>query len=99
MGDVYDIGDVVRLAGSFQGSAGPLDPGSVTGRFRIASAQPTSYTYGVDPQLVRDAVGQYHFDVEATESGTWYYRFESSGIGQAAAEGTFRVRRSRFLPP
>jgi hypothetical protein len=46
--------------------------------------------------LLRTQTGNYHVDVNADESGTWFYRFESTGTGQAADEGTFEVSESHF---
>jgi len=45
---------------------------------------------------VKAAVGSYYTDVVATDAGIWYYRFYSTGTGQAAGETSFRVRESSF---
>jgi hypothetical protein len=50
--------------------------------------------YGVAPALVKDSTGHYHIDVSASMSGTWRYRWESTGAGQAAEEGAFVVESS-----
>jgi len=34
--------------------------------------------------------------VDADEVGTWYYRYYSTGTGQAAGEGTFDVLETEF---
>jgi len=59
----------------------------------------TTYVYGTDSELVKDATGDYHFDVDVDEEGTWYYRIEgetSGGAKQGAAEGTFEAEASVF---
>jgi len=35
-------------------------------------------------------------DINASQTGTYRYRFYSTGMGQAAAEGNFRVDTSSF---
>ena len=43
-----------------------------------------------------DSTGNYHYDVDAEPSGTWQYRWNSTGSGQAANERQFTVRPSSF---
>ena len=60
----YDIGDLIRLRGSFTNSAGAaVDPSSVTLQYRQLSVDPTSYTtliYGVNSI---DAVKEEEVDI------------------------------------
>ena len=93
----YDVGDVVRCSGAFANSAGTaVDPTAVLCKVRKPDGTITTFTYGVDAALVKAAVGSYYLDVEATAAGVWYYRFYSTGVGQAAGETSFRVRVSSF---
>jgi len=97
MSTTYDVGDLVRCTGTFTNAAGTaVDPTAVSFMLRAPSGTETTYTYGVDAELVRDGTGVYHVDVDADEEGAWYYRFESTGTGQAAEESRFYVDQSMF---
>lgn len=88
----YHLGDSVRAAGAFTNSAGTaVDPTVVKLSFRDPSGNETTYIYGTDAQLVRDSAGNYHVDINADEAGIWYYRWWSTGTGQAAEAVKFIV--------
>ena len=96
MGD-YDKGQLVRVAGRFQNaSAAYVDPATVRFKYKNPSGTITTLTYLTDAALVKDATGEYHVDVDASVSGTWHYRWESTGTNQAADEGKFEVAESAF---
>lgn len=93
----YDLGDLVRCTGNFKNTAGAdINPTTITCQIKKPDSTITSYTYGTDAELIRDSTGNYHLDVNANAVGRWYYRFSSTGTGQAAAEGSFRVLSSKF---
>jgi hypothetical protein len=97
MANEYDIGDLVRVSLSFTNSSqSAADPSTVRGRFRDPSGNVTTYLFGTDSQLVKDATGAYHFDVTIDEAGDWRYRGEGEGAIVAAAEGRFHARESAF---
>lgn len=90
----YDVKDLVRVTALFKNAAGSLiDPtGTITFKFQDPSGNETPYTCvggtsGV--QIVRDSAGTYHLDIDIDEAGTWYYRAEATGTGQAADEQMF----------
>ena len=94
----YDLGDVIRCSGSFVNSASTaIDPTNVYAKIKVPSGTITTYTYGVDAELVKDSVGNYHVDVDASTSGTFLYRFYSTGTGQAAEEAAFVVEPSLLV--
>jgi len=97
MANTYDVGNLVHCYGAFKNcDAEGIDPSNVYFKFKEPSGEITTYTYGTDAALVRDSIGDYHVDVDVDEAGTWYYRFYSTGTGQAAAESNFVVRASEF---
>ena len=97
MANNYDKGDLIRVTGTFTDSDGAAqDPTAVLCKYTDPGDNTTTLTYGVDAELVKSAVGIYYVDVDADESGDWWYRFYSTGTGQAAAEGFFRVEESKF---
>ena len=93
----YDKGDLVRCSASFTDSDGTaLDPTTVTGKYKTPAGVTTTYVYDTDAELVKDSTGNYHFDVNANAAGQWFYRFESTGTGQAAEEAAFTVEAGDF---
>ncbi len=94
--NAYDIGDLVRCTGTFASSGTNVNPDAIMFKVKTPAGVVTTYTYGTDAALVRDATGVYHVDVSATEAGQYVYRFWSTGIGQAAAEGQFLVKLTLF---
>lgn len=94
--NTYDIGDLVRCTGTFATGDTNVNPGAIFFKVKTPSGVVTTYTYGTDVELVRDSTGVYHVDVDATEWGDYTYRFWSTGVGQAASEGQFWVRRTLF---
>ncbi len=93
---IYDLGDAVTCEASFKKAGVLLDPTAVTFKVKNPAGVETVYVYGTDVQLIRDSTGKYHVDINANAVGTWFYRFESTGTGQAAQEGAFRVQTSNF---
>lgn len=93
--NLYDLGDLVRVAGTFKNTSGvTIDPTTVAFKVRAPGGAVTTYVYPTDGALVRDSIGNYHVDVSANAAGTWRYRWESTGTGQAAEEGAFVVEGS-----
>ena len=93
----YQKGDLVRCTASFTTSAGvATNPTAVRFQVRTPAGDTTEYVYGTDAEVVRPATGSYYVDVNASEAGTWRYRFYSTGTGQAADESAFRVKDSWF---
>lgn len=98
MPNTYDRGDLVRCKGTFKDSSGvAIDPGVVRFKVKSPAGTTTEYVYGDDGELVRVSVGVYQADINASLSGNWFYRFESEGVGQSAAETKFFVKASNFL--
>lgn len=89
--NTYTSGDLVRCSAAFTDAAGaPVNPTTVTGFTKTPAGI-------ISPQSVtHDSLGNYHFDVSVSESGTWYYRLVGTGAAQAAAEGRFIVAESAF---
>jgi hypothetical protein len=91
----YDIGDLVRLSASFTNSVGSaVDPTTVAVKYKAPGAATVTKTYAL-AEVTKDSTGHYHYDVSVTVEGHWYYRWESTGTGQAAAEDVFYVNPTR----
>ena len=94
--NIYDIGDVVRCEGTITSSGTAVDPGTVIGKYRNPAGSVTTYTYGVDAELVKGTVGVYYFDITIVTEGSYYYRLEGTGSNATAQEGAFLVRGSQL---
>jgi hypothetical protein len=96
MNNHYQKGEPVLCEATFTNpeTDEPLDPDTVILKVQDPDEIETSYTYGVDAEVIKDSVGVYHLDVLANKSGTWFYRYESPG--QAANESWFYVYKSEF---
>ena len=98
MANTYRMGDDVRCTGTFTDSDGAaIDPATVIFSVKDPSGNVDSYIYGVDAEVVKSATGVYYVDVDADESGDWWYRFHSTGTGKAAEEDRFVVEISNVL--
>jgi hypothetical protein len=95
--ETFQVGDKPRLEGTFTNSAGTaIDPTAVSFKVKDPSGNIDTYVYGTNPEVVKEGTGVYYADIEADEAGTWYYRYFSTGTGQAAGEGSFEVAASQF---
>ena len=88
--NVYQRGDLVRIAGVFKNTDGnAIDPTTVALEVSKRSGVQT-LTY--DPgDIVRDSLGNYHADISADEAGEVFWKWITTGTGQAAHHGEFRV--------
>lgn len=97
MPNLYDVGDEVRVTGTFTDADGNVqDPTALTFKFTDPSGNTVTYTYGTDAELVKSGTGVYYVDIDIDESGTWWFRFAATGAGRAADEAYFLVEESRF---
>lgn len=98
MSNSYDIGDQVICQAVFtSASTGTVvDPTHVYFQIKDPSEHITSYEYGVDPEVAKLAAGQYTATVNVDEAGLWFYRWYSTGDGQAAGENRFDAKSSEF---
>lgn len=88
----YDIGDVVRITGSFAQASVALDPTTVSLQVKTPDGVITTYVYPTDSALVRTATGNYRLDYLVTQSGNHWYRWLSTGTGAAGEQNWFAVR-------
>lgn len=94
----YAQGNLVHVSAIFKNSAGTkTDPVVVKCSVRDPSNTTTTYVFGDDEEVVRDGTGRYSMNIDADTAGTWYYRWWSTGGGQAAAEGEFTVNAAHAV--
>ena len=89
----YLLGNLIRCSADFinKATGAYVDPTTVVFKYKQSTGIVYTYTYGVDGELVKDSTGKYHVDLDASIKGRWYYRFESTGVGQAASDADFTV--------
>ena len=89
--NLYQIGDLVQVTGSFTDSTGTLvDPTSVN----LQVLNPQGQTSLQSPSRV--SVGVYYANISAVTSGTYSYRFSGTGAVTAADQNSFLVASSSF---
>lgn len=95
--NTYDVGDVVRLTGTFENQSDAyVDPGGVQVKVKNPLGTSTTYVYGTDAEVMKTSTGNYYIDIEASLEGVWYYRWEGLTSNKGAAEHSFQVRDSQF---
>lgn len=91
--NTHDLGDRVRVSAVFRrvSDGEAIDPTVVSISVRDPEGVVTTKVYGTDEDVIKDSVGNYHYDVDVDQAGTWYYRWFSTGAGKAGAEQLFNV--------
>ncbi len=90
----HELGQLVRVSATFReiASGDEVDPDVVLLAIENSEGAVVEHTYLDGAFVVRDGTGAYHADVDASSAGTWFYRWRSTGDGQAARETRFKVR-------
>lgn len=97
MANSYPVGDGFRLVGTFTVNDVNTDPTTVVFSLLDPDLIQTDYTYGVDAEVVKSAVGVYYMDVTVTKSHTWYYKIVGTGACIAATPDTpFKGEVTKF---
>lgn len=95
--NAHDVGDLVRITGNLATAGGAaVDPGALVVVVLAPNGTRTTYTYGSDAFPVRTEAGAYYVDYTPTQAGEHYYKFASTGVGQAVDEGAFIVTPPRI---
>jgi hypothetical protein len=87
--NVYDVGDRVRLSGSFSINGVKTNPTLAQCRVMGPDGEPITY---IAPDVVNDDVGDFHVDVSVNQGGRWYYKWIGTGAVESVAEKYFQVR-------
>jgi hypothetical protein len=102
MGSTYDIGDIVRITGTFTDTGDVVgDPTTVNFLYDTPSstapttATRTSTASGAVGGITKSSTGIYYYDVASTGRGLYEARFTSTGSLAASGESWFSVRPQR----
>jgi len=82
---VYDIGDLARVVASFVGTDGltPGNPSMVTLQVMSPLGTVATHVFGAG-SIVQVGSAAYAHDFTITMAGSWFYRWEGTGMVQAA---------------
>jgi hypothetical protein len=85
-------GNKVRLTATFTDANGALlDPGTVALKYQVDNGAITTVTWA-GAQVIRDSLGVFHYDIDTSGLvGGLEYEWVTTGAGQAAASGVFRI--------
>lgn len=88
----YWKGQAVKVSASFTDEDGEaVDPDVVKLSYTNPSGDTVTLEYGEDEELFTTAAGHYEVIIDADEAGRWYYRWWSTGDGQASEQFHFEV--------
>lgn len=99
--NIYHRGNSITADATFTDANGvEADPTtSITFLFKDPALLTTVYVFGVDAELVKDAAGKFHVDIDLDQEGNWYCRFEGvDPAGNAATEQLAVVQQGHFSP-
>ncbi len=91
MPNTYDVGDSVTMTASIAAtSGGMIDPTSLYLTLKWPNLTVGSWGF---PDFIKISTGHYTFNVNCLNlSGNYFYRWSSTGSGQAAEVKNFLVR-------
>ena len=94
----HDLGALVKVTGIFTDEEGDsLDPTAVKMSWRTPAGVNTTKVYVTDAEVVKEEPGEYYVLLDANESGLWYYRWWSTGTGQAAKEFQYSINIAKTV--
>ena len=98
--NTYVLGDIVVLSVAFRDPTtnALTDPPGVNVLILLPNVRPAlEFVFGVDVEVVNDAIGLYHMNYTTAREGLHRYRWEGTGAIGAAVEGSFIVCDSPFF--
>ena len=95
--DIIVVGNTVRITALLLVDDTPTDANTLRLDITAPDLSVTSYNLNIDPELVRDAVGAYHFDLVVNAPGTWSWSWFSNSSLTAFDTGSFDTAESYTL--
>lgn len=94
--NTYQVGDLVRVTGTFTNDAGALaDPTTVSIFVKLRDGSTSTYTYPTT--VTKSSTGIFYADHTVTAEGWYDYRVVGTGAVTTAGEGSFQVPDSQFF--
>lgn len=79
---IIDRGDSRTLEVAITADDAAVDPSALTLTIRTPAGVVTTYTYGIDVGLVREALGAYGYEMTFTQAGAYVYEWRSTNPTQ-----------------
>lgn len=93
MSEIFEIGDAVRLQGSFFDIDRVLtDPSTVSFKVRDPAAVVATFVYSNDAEVIKGSTGIYYMDFFVNTVGQHNWRLEGTGSVQVAEQSFFTAR-------
>jgi hypothetical protein len=92
----YYPGNSIRLSANYKVANADADPGTVTLKVKGPLGTAETFVYLTDVALIKDSVGDFHYDYTATTAGIYHYRWEGTAPAKGAEENSFTVLESEF---
>lgn len=88
---IIKLGDTVVVYGTLLVNDTATDPHTLRLEIEDPAGSVTEYIWTSDPEVVRDTVGAFHFNLMVTQNGRWAYRWFSNSSLTAFEAGTIDV--------
>ena len=86
MATTYDVGDLIRITGTWTDSDEAVtDPNVVRGNVEDPSGNTSQLT--MNTGITKSSTGVYYFDVDLNEEGRWKYRLYGLASGNSSSQG------------
>ena len=95
--DVFNFGQRIRAEASItDGDGAAADPsGGVFVVVKEPRSPSVTYEYNTDPEVIKDATGEYYIDLTLSASGVWALRWYTEGdLVVSSGDIRFRVRET-----
>lgn len=97
MANDYAVGQQVKLSGFFSTLTNVgTDPTAIVLKVQTPNGTETTWTYGVDSQVVKTATGDYYAYWTIDAAGTHYFKWSGTGALVGANETSFIGRATQF---
>lgn len=91
------IGTTTRIFATLFVDNVPTDPNTLTLIITDPAASDTFYEFGIDPEIVQDSVGVFHFDLQLTQRGIWEFAWTSNSSLVAFESGQIVVAQQAII--
>lgn len=96
MANTYNIGETVKIVGTFKQNGVIGDPSVIRTFVKDPEGVITQKTFP-DVSIVKESDGVYSFEISLSISGFWYYRMDDGG-SKVGTEGYLVTRVSELIP-
>ena len=91
------IGTTTRIFATLFVDDVPTDPNTLTLIITDPAGSNTFYEFNIDPEIVQDGVGVFHFDLQLTQRGTWLFAWTSNTSLVAFESGQIVVAQQALI--